>query len=317
MTRMILIRVAYGVLALWAVSVLVFVATQALPGDAAVTALGRNATPQGVATFRERFNLDAPLVTQYWDWLTKILRGDLGSSFSMSSSVGSVISSRTVNSTVLMAVSAVISMPLAIGIGIFTASRRDRLGDHITSFVVLVINALPEFVMAVAVVVLLATNVFPILPAVSALDPNASLAGQWKLLVLPVLTLVLMVVPYVARTVRACMIEELDSEHVRMARLKGLTERRIVFRHALPNIAGPTFQVVAQSLAWLAGSIVVVETVFQYPGVGQALDQAVSARDIPVIQALVCLLGAFYIVVNILADVGTVAMTPTLRKGSR
>ncbi|MFT4085401.1 MAG: ABC transporter permease [Nocardioides sp.] len=314
---MILIRLAYGVLALWAVSVLVFLATQALPGDAAVTALGRNATPAGLASFRARFDLDAPLITQYWDWLRHVLSGNLGVSFSMSSSVSAVISSRVVDSLVLMAVSAVISIPLAVWIGVYTASRRDRLGDHLMSFVVLVINALPEFVMAVAVVVLLATNVFQILPAVSALDPNDSILGQWRLLVLPVLTLVLMVVPYVARTVRACMIEELASEHVRMARLKGLTERRIILRHALPNIAGPTFQVVAQSLAYLAGSIVVIETVFQYPGVGQALDQAVSARDIPVIQALACLLAAFYILVNILADIGTVAMTPTLRKRAR
>lgn len=317
MARIILARIAYAVPSLLIVSVLVFLATQALPGDAALTALGRNATPEGLATFRERFNLDAPLVTQYLDWLKHTAIGDFGNSFTTPSSVSGLVGSRVVDSLVLMVIAAVISMPSAIALGIYTAVRRDRAGDHLVSLVLLVINSLPEFVLAVGVVVLFATNVFHFLPAVSALDPNHSLLGQWKLIVLPTLTLVLMVTPYVARTVRACMLEELESEHIRMARLKGLTERRIILRHALPNISGPTFQVVAQSLAWLAGSIVVVETVFQYPGVGLALVTAVSSQDIPVIQALVGLLAGFYIVVNLLADIGTIAMTPTLRKDAR
>jgi peptide/nickel transport system permease protein len=159
--------------------------------------------------------------------------------------------------------------------------------------------------------------VFQVLPAVSPLDPSRSVFSQLTMLVLPTLTLVLVVLPYVARTLRACMIEALESDYVAWARLKGVPERRVILRHALPNVAGPTFQVVAQSLAYLAGGIVVVETVFQYPGVGQAFVAAVSDRDVPVIQALAMLLASFYVLVNILADIGTVAMTPTMRKGAR
>lgn len=317
MARMMLVRLLTAIPSLFAVSVLVFLATQALPGDAAVAALGRNATPQGLESFRERFNLDAPLVVQYADWLKQTLTGDFGSSFSAPTTVSDLVGGRVVNTLVLMVVAAVISMPLAVAFGVLAATRRDRAEDHVVSMVMLVINSLPEFVLAVALIALLATNVLPVLPATSSLDPNLSLASQWRLLILPTLALVLMVMPYVARTVRACMIEELDSEHVRMARLKGLPERRIVLRHALPNVAGPTLQVVAQSLAWLAGGIIVIETVFQFPGVGQALVSAVGSRDIPVIQVITCLLAAFYIAVNILADLGTIAMTPTLRKGVR
>jgi peptide/nickel transport system permease protein len=317
MTRMMLGRLALAVPSLFAVSVLVFLATQALPGDAAVAALGRNATPQGLESFRERFNLDAPLVVQYLDWVRNTITGDFGSSFSAPTTVASLVGGRVVNTLVLMAVAAVISMPLAVGLGIYAATRRDRAEDHVVSFAMLLINSLPEFVLSVGLIALLATNVLPVLPATSGLDPNQSLTAQWQLFALPVLTLVLLVMPYVARTVRACMIEELESDHVRMARLKGLPERRIVLRHALPNIAGPTLQVIAQSMAWLAGGIVVIETVFQFPGVGLALVSAVGSRDIPVIQVITCLLAAFYIAVNILADLGTLAMTPTLRKGPR
>ena len=316
MRRMILARVAYAVPALLVVSVLVFLATQALPGDAAIAALGRNATPSGLETFRERFRLDDPMWVQYLDWLHRTVTGDLGNSFSSPASVSGLIGSRIVNTSVLMVVAAVIAVPLAVLLGIYTAARRDRVGDHVVSLLMLVINSLPEFVVAVGVVVLLATNVFPVLPAVSALDPNQSRSSQWQLLVLPTITLVILVLPYIARTVRACLIEELESEHVRMAHLKGLSMRRIILRHALPNIAGPTLQVVAQSLAYLAGGIIVIETIFQYPGTGQALVAGVQSRDIPVIQAISCLLAVFYILVNIVADIGTIAMTPTLRRGA-
>jgi peptide/nickel transport system permease protein len=187
----------------------------------------------------------------------------------------------------------------------------------VTSIAMLVISALPEFVVGILLVALLATNVFQIFPAVSPLDPSQSVFQQLNLLIMPTLTLILILLPYVARTVRACMIEALDSDYVTMARLKGLSERRVIFRHALPNVAGPTVQVVAQTLAYLAGGIVVVETVFQYPGIGLAFVSSIQSRDIPVIQALAMLLAAFYVTVNIIADVGTTVLTPTLRKGTR
>ncbi len=316
MVRLIVLRILYAIPTLFAVSILVFLATQALPGDAALAALGRNATPLGLETFRERFNLDAPLYQQYWEWVLNAMRGDFGNSFAAPTSVSALLASRTANTAVLVLVTALLAVPLAILLGIFMAAKRDRAGDHIVSMTMLIINALPEFVLAMMLIVLLATNVFPILPAVSALDPNQPILAQADLLVLPVLTLGLLVLPYVARTVRACLIDELDSDHIRMARLKGISERRIVINHALPNIAGPTLQVVAQSLAWLAGGIIVIETIFQFPGLGLAMSAAVGSRDVPVVQAIAMLLAVLYIAVNILADIGTIALTPTLRRGA-
>jgi peptide/nickel transport system permease protein len=314
---MVVTRLAYAVLSLLIVSMLVFAATQALPGDAAIARLGRNATPVAVKSFRELFHLNEPITKQYADWLGNLLGGRLGFSFSSGISVSQLISSLVTNSLALMLCASIIAMPAAVALGIFTAVRRDRAADHVTSGVMLVLAALPEFVICLGLVFILATNVFVVLPAVSPLDPSRSVFSQLNLLILPTLALVLLVVPYVARTVRACMIEALQSDYVTWARLKGVPERRVILRHALPNIAGPTFQVIAHCLAYLAGGIVVVETVFQYPGVGQAFVIAVANRDVPVIQALALLLATFYVVVNLLADVGTVAMTPTMRKGSR
>ncbi|MFA3877994.1 ABC transporter permease [Streptomyces sp. MMCC 100] len=317
MVKMILWRSLYAVVSLFVVSVIVFVATQALPGDAAVAKLGKNATPAALESFRQLYHLNDPLPTQYVNWLGNILQGRLGVSFATGFPVGSLIGDQVANSLVLIAATVVIAIPLSVVLGILTAIRRDRATDHVSSVLMLVISALPEFVLGVALVLLFATNVSQVLPAVSPVDPSRSILQQLDLIVLPTLTLVLLVLPYVVRTVRACMIEALESEYVTMARLKGMSERRVVLRHALPNMAGPTFQVVAQSLAYLAGGVVVVESVFQFPGIGQAFVSSVLSRDLPVIQAVAMLLAAFYVLVNLLADIGTVAMTPTMRGGTR
>jgi len=315
--RMLAGRLVYAILTLFVISVLVFLATHVLPGDAAIAKLGKNATPAAVESFRQQFHLDDPITTQYANWVSDLVHGDLGVSFSNGFPVSDVIGDQLENSLVLLLCAGMIGIPLAAALGIYTAIRRDRLGDHVTSVSLLVVSSLPEFVLGILLVALLSTNVFELFPAVSPLDPSVSIFSQLDLLIMPVLTLVLLILPYVARTIRACMIEALASEYVTMARLKGLSERRVILRHALPNIAGPSFQVVAQTLAYLAGGIVVVETVFQYPGIGQAFVQSVQSRDVPVIQTLAMLLATFYVLVNIAADVGTVAMTPTLRKGAR
>lgn len=317
MARMLLKRLLFAVFALFVVSLAVFAATQALPGDAALAQLGRQATPEALAALRERMNLNAPLQAQYIDWLTSTLRGDLGISFTTNESVFWLIAGRVGNSLILMTLSGIIGIPLAVSLGIWMAIMRDRAGDYVTGIGLLVLAALPEFVLSVLIVALLSTNVFHLFPAVSLMDPAQSLFSQLDLIALPVLTLILITLPYVARTVRASMMEALDSEYVAMARMRGVPERRVILRHALPNIAGPGFQVTAQSLAYLAGGIVVVETVFQLPGIGYTFIASIQSRDLPVIQTLALLLAAFYIVLNTIADVGTVAMTPTLRNGPR
>src|SRR5581483_7345706 len=310
----ILRRILLGLLTLFFVSIVVFAATQALPGDAARAFLGRNATPQSLAALREQLHLNEPVLSQYFHWLGGFLRGDLGKSLTGSQEpVTSLIGPRIKNSAFLMLIAAAISVPLSIALGSVAARRRDRVFDHATSVVLLVLAALPEFVTAIVLVVLLGTSVFHVLPPVSLIPPNGSPWNYPKELVLPVLALVLAVTPYIARIMRASMIEVLESDYVEMARLKGMREQTVLWRHALPNGIAPAIQVIALSLAYLAGGIVVVEFVFAYPGIGSAFVGAVSNRDLPTVQALGILIAAAYVVLNVAADVATILVSPRLR----
>jgi peptide/nickel transport system permease protein len=198
-----------------------------------------------------------------------------------------------------------ISIPLSIAIGAYAALRRDTTFDSISSLVTLVFAALPEFVVGVSLVLLFATTVMQVLPAVAMIPPGAPPWHYPEAIILPTLTLVLAVTPYVSRIMRASMIEVLESDYVEMARLKGLPERVVILRHALPNALGPTFQVIALNLAYLAGGVIVVEFVFNYAGIGGALRDAVATRDLPVIQALAMLIAGLYVVLNLLADLGS------------
>ena len=210
-----------------------------------------------------------------------------------------VIGERLVYSLFLMVLAAVISVPFGIALGAASARRRDSAFDQTTSVVTLGLAALPEFVVGITLVVLFATTVFEWLPAVAVTEPGV---GPWnypKELILPVIILVIAVVPYTARIMRASTVEILESDFVEMARLKGLPERRVLWRHAVPNALAPTFQVAALNLAYLAGGIVVVEAVFNYQGIGLLLVDSVRARDMPVVQAVALLIAAMYVVLNL------------------
>ncbi|HZM25894.1 MAG TPA: ABC transporter permease [Gemmatimonadales bacterium] len=305
-------RVLLGLLTLFLVSVVVFVATQAL-GDPARAILGRDATPERLTALQNQLNLDQSLVQQYLNWLGGLLHGDLGDSLAAQLPVSTLLHDRLINSAVLVFCAAVVSIPLSIVLGSYAALRREKPFDTISTNIMLLLAALPEFVVAVLLVILFATTVFTWLPAISAVPPGTHPWDDPKILILPTLTLIIAVAPYVARIMRASMIEVLESDYVEMARLKGLPERTVLRRHALPNAIGPVFQVIAINLAYLAGGIVVVEYVFAYPGIGSALLDAVVNHDIPVVQALAMLIAGVYVVVNLLADVATILVTPRLR----
>jgi peptide/nickel transport system permease protein len=310
----ILRRLLVGVLVLALVSVVVFAATQALPGDPARAILGRTATPASLKELRHQLHLDRPVLTQYTSWVTGLLHGDLGTSLAARQPVSTYLHDRLINSAFLVVIAGLISIPLSVAIGAYAALRRDKTFDVVSSVGTLLLAALPEFVVGVALVVLFATTVFPhTLPGVSLLAPGARPWSQLKEMVLPITTLVIAVTPYVARIMRASMIEVLESDYVEMARLKGAPERVVIMRHALPNALGPTFQVIAINLAYLAGGVIVVEYVFNYAGIGGALQNAVSTRDLPVVQALAMLIAALYVVLNMLADIATILVTPRLR----
>src|SRR5436190_11706827 len=309
----ILRRLLLGILVLILVSVLVFLATQALPGDPARAILGRNANPASLAALRHQLHLDRPVIEQYWTWVTGLLHGNLGTSLAAQEPVSTLLAPKLVNSAVLVALAAVLSIPLSIAIGAYSALKREKAFDQTSSNLLLAMAALPEFVVALVLVILLATTVSHVLPAVSTIPPGSRPWNNWVALVLPTITLVIVVAPYVARIMRASMIEVLQSDYVEMARLKGLPERTVLVRHALPNALGPVFQVIALNLAYLAGAIIVIEYVFNYAGIGGAIQEAVINHDLPVVQALAILIAAVYVILNLLADVATILVTPKLR----
>ena len=307
-------RVLLGLLVLALVSVVVFAATQALPGDPARAILGRQATPASLKALREQLHLNRPAVNQYLSWIGGLAHGDLGESLATQGPVSTYLHDRLINTGFLLVISGLISIPLSVAIGAYAALHRDRPFDAVSSVISLVLAALPEFAVALLLVMVFATTVFSgLLPAVSQINPGQNPWNAPSSLVLPAATLVIAVTPYVARIMRASMIEVLESDYVEMARLKGLPERTVIIRHALPNALGPTFQVIAINLAYLAGGVIVVEYVFNYAGIGGALRDAVFNRDLPVVQAVAMLIAALYVVLNVLADVATILVTPRLR----
>jgi len=308
-------RAAVGMFTLLVVSVLVFAATQVLPGNAANAVLGRNAAANPVALHRleAALHLNRGLLGQYWTWLSGLFTGHLGHSLVNGQPVWGYVQPRLVNSAVLMLVTGLIGAVIGVALGALAALREDGWFDHVTSVAALAVTALPEFVVAIGLVILFSTVVTHLLPAVSLLAPGSYAWSAPRLLVLPVATLVIVVVPYIQRMMRAAMIEALESDYVEMARLKGVPMWRIVLMHALPNATAPTVQVIGLNFLYLAGGVVIVEYVFAYPGIGQGLVYAVDNRDIPVIQLIVVVLAAFYVFMNIVTDVIALLVTPRHR----
>jgi peptide/nickel transport system permease protein len=306
-------RSAIGILTLLLVSILVFAATQILPGNAASAVLLNTATPARLHALEAQLHLNRPAVEQYWTWLTGILHGNFGTSLANGTSVGTLVGGRIVNSAVLVVAAGVIGTVLGVGLGVLAAARRDSLLDHVLSVGALAITALPEFVVAVILVIVFAAVLWHLFPAVSVFVPGTAPWSNPSELVLPVATLVIVIVPYVFRMMRAAMIDALESDYVQMAQLKGVPRWRILLVHALPNGIAPTIQVIGLNFLYLAGGVVVVEYVFNYPGLGQALVSAVSDRDIPQIQCIVLVLAAFYVAVNIATDVISLAASPRRR----
>lgn len=308
-----LIRSAQGVAVLWVVSILIFVATLVLPGNVAAAILGKSATPESLAALERSLGLNQPAWDQYWGWLGGLLSGNPGTSLANGQPLWEQLAPRLQNSAVLVLIAGVLGIIIGVLLGIYAAYRRDRAVDHWLSTVFLIITALPEFVVAIALIIIFATVVFPIFPATSAIPPGQAIFLKPLLLVLPTATLVLVVIPYIFRMTRASMIEALESDYVEMAKLKGVRDRRILLRHALPNSMPPIVQVMGIVFLYLVGGIVVVEYVFAYPGIGAALVDAVASRDVPAVQLIVILLASFYVVMNIVTDLIATALTPRRR----
>lgn len=313
MSRVFLFRILYGVITLWLVSVLVFVATSALPGDAALVILGRDASPELLANLREKLGLNDTLLSQYWNWLSSVVRLDFGESLTSSRPTGELLWPALGNSLFLMLCAAVIVTPLTMLLGVWSAFRRGSRFDAALSVVTLAIAGIPEFIVGIVLVVVFATTVMLLLPAVYIAMPGTQVWDHMDQLILPIATLVLATGPYMIRIMRANMIEVLESDYVQQGRLKGLPERTVLFRHALPNAAAPFVQVAALQFAFLLGGAVIVEYLFRFPGIGLLLINSINERDLPVVQAVSLVIAAFYVVINLFADVLTMLVNPRVR----
>ena len=310
--KLIVRRVLLGIATLLVVSIAVFLLTNVL-GDPIKRQLGRGALPEVVTARRAELGLDRPLITRYLEWVKGLVTGDPGNSFANGTPVWELVKDRINNSLFLMAMAAAISIPLSLFLGAFAALRRDGFFDRTMSNQLLVLAAMPEFVVGALLTVLLATNVWHIVPAVSRIRPGEPPWSDWDGLILPVLTLALAVTPHVARTMRAAMIEVLESDYIEMARLKGLPERSVLWRHAFPNALGPTMQVIALNIAYLAGGVVIVEILFNFRGLGIVLLDAIPDANAPVVQFVAMFIATIYVVTNLVADVITIIVTPRLR----
>jgi peptide/nickel transport system permease protein len=315
--RFVLRRLAAAVATLFVVSILIFVGTEVLPGDAASAVLGRTASPEQLAEMRAAMGLDRPAHERYLDWLGGLLSGDLGNSAAGyaaggESPIWEEIRPKIVNSFILAAITALLMVPLALFLGILAAMRAGRPLDHAISVSSLAIISLPEFIIG-SLLILLFFSWLDALPPVSLIPPGTSPLAEPKLLVLPVLTLLGASLAASIRMVRAGMVETLNAEYVTMARLNGFGERMVVSRYALRNALAPSVQVFAQNIQYLVGGIVVTEYLFNYPGLGKELVDAVAIRDVRAVQVVALLIAAFYILINILADLLVVLLVPKLR----
>ncbi|WP_047337950.1 ABC transporter permease [Pseudomonas protegens] len=309
--KLLLQRLALGLLSLLAVSVIIFLAVGMLPGDVAQAMLGQAATPETVAAFRAQLGLDLPPLTRFGHWAWQLLHGDLGLSLANQRPIAELIGARLGNTFTLALLAALVSVPVALLLGMLAALYRNSWFDRLLNTSALSAVSFPEFFVAYILILVFAVKL-NWLPSISNLAPGASFAEVLERSLLPVLTLSLVVVAQMMRMTRAALINVLASPYIEMARLKGISQARIIFRHALPNALAPIINVVALNLAYLVVGVVVVEVVFVYPGLGQLLVDSVSKRDIPVVQACSLIFAATYILLNTTADVLSIASNPRL-----
>lgn len=308
--RMIGLRLALGVLTLFVVSVVIFGATELLPGDLARQLLGQSATEETLAALREQLGLNDPAPVRYWNWLTAALQGDFGVSMANRRPIADMIAGRLGNTLFLAAYAAAMSVPLSLMLGILAALWRNSVFDRSANAVALTSISFPEFFVAYILIFWLAqTGIFPSMARVTA---ATGLADRLYLTFLPALTLTLVVTAHMMRMTRAAIINLMAQPYIEMARLKGLSPARIILRHAVPNALAPIINVVAINLAYLIAGVVVVEVVFVYPGLGQLMVDAVSNRDIAVVQAVALIFASAYVLLNLLADVLSTLSNPRL-----
>jgi peptide/nickel transport system permease protein len=305
-------RIALGLLLLLGVSAVIFLGVEALPGDTAQQILGQSATPEALANLREKLGLNQPPLTRYFRWLGGVLTGDLGTALTNGVDIAQAIGQRLGNTLFLAGCAAVIAVPLAILLGLIAARYAGRWPDKLISGITLTTISLPEFVAAYFVIYLF-TQAIPIFQPVAMVFPGMSFWAKLNAIALPVIVLVLVVLAHMMRMTRAAILNVMQSAYIETAELKGLSPMTIIWRHAFPNAIAPVVSVVMLNLAYLVVGVVVVEVVFGYNALGQYLVDHVTKRDLPVVQAVGLIFAAVYIFLNMLADVIGILANPRLR----
>lgn len=312
MLKLIITRALLGVVTLFAVSVVIFVCTQILPGDVATAVLGQSATPETVAAFRKELGLDQPAVYRFISWLFHALQGDLGRSLTNQRVIIDELAPRFENTLFLVGYAALIAVPLSVGLGVLAAIREGRPIDRISNIVSLMLISVPEFFIGYLLILLFAVKV-TWFPSLATVFDGMGFGERVYVTTLPALTLTMLVAAHMLRMTRTSVLSVMSSPYIEMAFLKGMSRGRVVSRHALPNAAAPIIAIVALDLAYLVVGVVVVEAVFTYPGIGQYMVDAVSKRDVPVVQACGLVFAAVFVGLNTTADIFAILVNPRLR----
>src|SRR5436190_10208259 len=305
-------RVALGILLLFAVSILIFVGTQILPGDVAQSILGQQATPESLANLREQLGLNDPAYVRYFHWLGGVLTGDLGKALSSGQDIATSIRGRLWNTLFLAFWSAIVAIPLAVILGLLAVRYRNGVIDKLISGLALASTSLPEFFIGYLLVYLFAVKL-QWFPGISTVYDGMPFLERMKAIALPATALTLVVLAHMMRMTRAAILNVMQSAYVETAELKGLSALDVIRKHAFPNAIAPIINVVMLNLAFLIVGVVVVEVIFVYPGMGQYLVDHVTKRDVPVVQAVGLIFAAVYISLNIIADIAAIVANPRLR----
>ena len=314
MTIYLLRRLALAIVTLWILSVIIFFAGQVLPGDPGRAILGNLASQHAVAALDHQLGVDRPLLTQYWTWITGLLHGDLGKSYQYQSAVAPLLKAALVNSAKLGALALVVIIPLGILGGVIAALNVGRPLDRLISLTGLSGATVPEFVSGIVVIIIFGVEL-KVLPVTASAGQGAPFLTQLRYLILPAVPLVLVLFGYIARMARAGTIEALDSDYARTATLKGLSRGAVVRRHVLRNSLLPTITVIATQTGYLIGGLVIVETLFNYQGIGRLIFSAATSKDFPMLEAGVLVIGTVYMVATLIADLLTIGLNPRLRTG--
>lgn len=305
-------RVGFSFLTLFVISILIFLGVEALPGDTATAVLGKDATPETLAAFRQELKLDLPMHERYFLWLTGFLSGDLGKSFASGRPIGDFIGWRLKNTLFLASTAALFAVPISLVLGLLQALFRNKWFDRTTSIASLTLISFPEFFIAYILIMFFSVKL-EWFPAVSSIMGDTSIQKSLHAIVLPCFTLTFVIAAHIMRMTRASIINVLNSAYIEMAQLKGLGRSRIIAIHALPNALSPIINIVILNLAYLVVGVVIVEVVFVYPGLGQLMVDSVSKRDLPVIQVCGMIFATTYIFMNMLADIFSILCNPKLR----